>query len=176
MDEYIYSRNKYKTILDYINNIPKDIEIITLPWKNFGNNNIIKQPTSIVSSFTMCEDPNAYKERVVNNNWLGHCKSLVKTQNINALENHCSGLKENSNKTLYFSDFSEANIKLYDITSQNLHINHYQHMSHEYYTTVKMIRGDAQGPINNYELNRFNNENTYFNVTSDYELHNKYFK
>lgn len=44
LDEYIYSRNNYKTILDYVNNIPKNIEKIIMPWKNFGNNDITNQP------------------------------------------------------------------------------------------------------------------------------------
>ena len=172
MDEYIYSRNEYKTIFDYVNNIPNNIEKIILPWKNFGNNNIVKQPPSIVSSFTLYEEANAYKERVHENNWRGHCKSLIKTQNLKVLEIHCSELNINDN--LHFSDFLQApNIKSYNITTQNLHINHYQHMSIEYYRNVKMIRGDGQGQINNYNLNRFKFENRYFNAVRDYELHNK---
>lgn len=173
IDEYIYSRNEYKTILDYINNIPKNIEIITLPWKYFGNNNIVEQPKSIVSSFTACDDPNGFKERLINDKrWIYYGKCLVKTQNLIKIEIHRSIIKDVS---IYFSDFSEANIKLYDITSQNLHINHYVHMSLEYYKTVKMPRGRGQrDSLNYYNLDRFNNENKTFNATSDYELHNKY--
>jgi hypothetical protein len=175
MDEYIYSRNEYKTIFDYVNNIPDNIEKIILPWKNFGSNNIIKQPSSIVSSFTMYEEANFYKERVRENNWRGHCKTLIKTQNLKRLEIHCPEL--NINDGLYFSDFSEApNINLYNISSQNLHINHYQHMSLEYYRNVKMIRGDGQGQTNNYNLNRFESEKRLFNWWNDYELHNKKIK
>ena len=122
----------------------------------------------------MCEDTNAYKERVSNQNWRGHCKCLVKTKNLFGLEIHCSSLT--SNNSMYFSDFLEvSDIKLYNITSQNLHINHYQHMSLEYYTNIKMIRGGGQRQNNHghYNLNRFNDENKYFNVVSDCELYNK---
>jgi hypothetical protein len=173
IDEYIYSRNEYKTTLDYINNIPKNIEKIILPWKNFGNNNIVNQPKCIVSSFTMCEDTDGYKERVSDQNWTGHCKCLFKTKNLFGLEIHCSKLSLNN--SLYFSDFSEvSNNKLYDLKSQNLHINHYQHMSLEYYTNVKMIRGGGQTKkMCHYNLDRFNNENKIFNAVSDCELYNK---
>jgi hypothetical protein len=74
---------------------------------------------------------------------------------------------------LYFSDFSTADRELYDETKQFLHINHYQHMSLEYYTNVKMIRGPGNSAGNGYNINRFNNEKLFFNVVSDCELSKK---
>ena len=170
MDEYIYSRKSFKTILDYINNIPEHIECITLPWKNFGNNGVRMQPKSIVSTFTMHEEPNSFKQRTMNANYLGHCKSLTKTKNINRLNVH---INQNIKKEVYFSDFTLLNFKSYDIKNQNLHINHYQHMSFEYYTKIKMLRGRGQCNMKTYDLNRFNHENTIFNRVRDLELSNK---
>jgi len=171
VDEYIYSRNQYKTILDYIHHIPKHIETILLPWKNFGNNHLVKQPKHIVSSFTMREDIKSYVKTVKHkNNLIGYCKSLIKTKHLKQLENHCSKL--NAQK-LYFSDFSKANINLYNMSQQNLHINHYQTMSLEYYTNVKMKRGNGQDSHNYYTLDRFKDQQKYFNVKRDYELKRK---
>ena len=177
MDEYIYSRNNFKTIKEYVNNIPENIEGIALPWKNFGSNNIQMQPESIVSSFVMREDKDEFNKRIINNNVVGNCKCLTKTTNIKLLNVHEAN---RYNSDLYFSDFTLFNkidLNSYDINSQNLHLNHYQHMSYEYYTSVKIIRGNAQNSFNGYNLFRFYDENILFNKIEDYELaNNKYVK
>ena len=46
-------------------------------------------------------------------------------------------------------------------------------MSLEYYKDVKITRGNAQNSFNGYNLYRFVDENKYFNVICDYELHDK---
>jgi hypothetical protein len=168
-DEYIYSRKENKTILDYINTIPENIKAILLPWKNFGSNNIINHPESIIATFIMRENENDFKKRV-NQNWYGHCKSLTKTEIINKLNVHTN---HNISQEMYFSDFTLGNFELYDINKQNIHINHYQHMSYEYYTKIKIIRGDAQNSNNGYNLKRFYNETTIFNSVEDIELYLK---
>ena len=170
MDEYIYSRNGYATIKEYVDAVPENIECIILPWKNFGNNAIDAQPTSIVSAFVKREDISEFKERIKDGNWLGHCKSLMRTKNLRRLNTHVSVL---SNEHFYCSDFTNMDIKSYNSSNQNLHLNHYQHMSYHYYTTVKMIRGDAQTWFNRYNLTRFRSENAIFNKIEDYELANK---
>jgi hypothetical protein len=142
-----------------------------LPWKNFGNNNIETQPKSIVNTFTMREDDNNFKKRTINENFLGHGKCLIETDNILELENHCSTLTKNNN--IYFSDFTCYNPEYYNMSNQYLHINHYQHLSREYYTTIKIIRGDAAGFSNFYNIERFNRENLIFNEIMDLELFTK---
>ena len=170
IDEYIYSRKNFKTMLEYVNNIPEHVECITFPWKNFGHDNILLQPDSIICNFKKCEDSTHFKKRVIDN-ILGHCKSLTKTKIINQLNTH---IPNNNTNDIYFSDFNKFNFEYYDLENQNIHINHYQHMSYEYYTTIKMIRGDAQHSHNDYTLDRFYNENNFFTCINDDELCNKY--
>jgi len=175
MDEYIYSRNNFKLISDYIKTIPEHVESILMPWKNFGNNNINLQPKSIKSSFTKREDFSHYIQRIIDHNWVGHCKSLTRTKCLFHLNTHVCELNSNS---MHFSDFSIVdfnpdNFKKYNLYNQNLHLNHYQNMSYEYYSNVKIKRGDAQSQNNNYTIERFHNESNIFNQTDDVELSNK---
>lgn len=175
MDEYVYGRRNFKSISDYVKTIPEHVECILMPWKNFGHNNINLQPRSITSSFTKRENCSHFIERVINHNWLGHCKSLTRTKDLSYLNTHICGLNKNS---IYFSDFSVVNYSLdnfkkYNLDNQSLHLNHYQNMSYEYYANVKIKRGDAQSQTNNYTMDRFHNESNIFNQTDDAELSNK---
>lgn len=170
MDEYIYSRNGYRTIKEYINKVPENIDCILLPWKNFGNNGVDMHPDSIISTFIRREDEIEFKKRIVEENWFGHSKSLFRTKNVTRLNTHIPILVI---ENIRFSDFTGIDMKKYDGSCQPLHLNHYQHMSYHYYTKVKMIRGDAQTWFNRYNLTRFHRENTIFNKIDDHELANK---
>lgn len=175
MDEYIYSRKGFQTLSEYFLTMPSHIDNIVLPWKNFGSSNIISQPESIKSGFISCEDPLHFKKRITEN-FVAHCKSITKTSSVISLNVHeCN--KHISNK--YFSDFSliTNNLDFYDINKQYIHLNHYQHMSKQYYNEVKIKRGDAQtDSTNNYHMERYIYENTFFNKVNDYELAVKNYK
>jgi len=167
IDEYIYSRNGYKQIIDYVNIIPESVSKIVLPWKMFGSNGIIEQPSSIISSFIKREDNDRFKKRISTFH-IGHCKTLTRVKNITLLETHSPIINNNEKCTL--SDFStfNNNFQEYNIDKQNLHINHYTTLSFNYYKNIKMIRGGGQGA--KYTLDKFNEQNKYFNEIEDIEL------
>lgn len=168
IDEYVYSRNGYSKITDYINKISDDISQIILPWKMFGSNTIIKQPLSIISSFTKREDNSRFKNRIKSSHF-GYCKALTRVSRLKQIETHKPTLNSGC---IRFSDFSELDgFNTYFIEKQYIHINHYTNMSLEYYTNIKIKRGGGQGGV--YTLNRFNHENTVFNEVEDIELKNK---
>lgn len=169
VDEYIYNRNQFKTISDYLKSVPNNINQIILPWKMFGNNNQKKQPTSIIDSFIKREDYVNYKKRI-NMHFVGHTKCITRTDTLVKLETHSSEIinpvKTFSNFELFNGDF-----KSYDIEKQIIHINHYTNLSLEYYTQIKIKRGGGQG--GKYNLEKFGFENKIFNNTIDDELKNK---
>ena len=51
LDEFIYARNGFKTIKDYLGTIDKDIYKIRIPWKLFGSSGLKKQPNSVIQHF-----------------------------------------------------------------------------------------------------------------------------
>lgn len=52
LDEFLYARNGYNTITEYLDTIPNEINQISIRWKMFGSNGYIDQPESIIKSFT----------------------------------------------------------------------------------------------------------------------------
>lgn len=48
LDEFIYARNNYNKITDYLNTLSDDISQIKIPWKVFGSSGFIEQPKSVI--------------------------------------------------------------------------------------------------------------------------------
>ena len=51
MDEFIYARNGFKTIKEYLETVNKDIYKIEIPWKLFGSSGFKIQPDSVIQNF-----------------------------------------------------------------------------------------------------------------------------
>ena len=172
LDEFMYARNGYKTIKEYLRTVNKDVEQIKVPWKMFGSSGHKKQPKSIIKGFT--------RRKKYNNRTLIEAKSIVRGKSLVKLDIHSHKI----NHSVVLGPYNEHSYACaFEITNETvlktsyLHLNHYQHMSYEYYTSVKIIRGNAQNSFNGYNLFRFYDENILFNKIEDYELaNNKYVK
>ena len=169
IDEYIYARNKYEKIIDALDDLPSNIETIWVPWKIFGSNGHIKQPTSIVQSFT--------KRSYQQGSFLGHGKSIVKAQNL--LNFGCCGhyVEVENNSTIntpngnnyYQFDFNENSCSNF-----NLQLNHYMLLSEEYYLNIKCNRGGGEsGLVVKYSIDFFRDNDKKHNIINDTELLNK---
>lgn len=146
VDEYIYNRNPKQSILTFIQKTPDDVCEIQLRWKMFGSNGLDSQPSSIRTSFLQRKKDS---ENTI--------KCIVNTKLVNKLDVH-SHNDNPSLKSIYQPD--------------ELELNHYAIMSKEYFTKVKMTRGD----VANGDLNTFR-DMSYFkkydhNEVIDDELHN----
>jgi hypothetical protein len=137
VDEYIYYRGK-KVLKDYINSLDQSkISNITLNWKMFGSNGHVTQPKSIRTSFvTRKEELHKNVKSIIN---------ISVTPNVDIHNHiHTSGKGINNPKELA--------------------LNHYPLMSQEYYTKIKMTRGDSNNSAYNnardwqYFLDNDNNE------------------
>jgi predicted DNA-binding protein len=166
IDEYIYARNSYKSIIDVLERLPSNIETIWLPWKIFGSNNHDQHPNGIINNFT--------KRSNQPNNFLGHGKSILKTKNL--VNFGCCGhyveIRNNTNiytpngDNYYIFNFTEENCSKF-----NLHLNHYMLLSKEYYLKIKCSRGGGEsGLTNKYSINFFIDNDKNYNIINDNEL------
>jgi hypothetical protein len=166
IDEYIYARNGYKTIVDVLDRLPSTIETIWIPWKIFGANGNIKHPNSVVANFTKRSD--------VPDKFLGSGKSIFQTKNL--LNFGCCGhyveLKDNTRihtpngDNYYLFNMTEENCSKF-----NLHLNHYMFLSEEYYLKIKCSRGGGEsGLIGKYSIDFFRENEKKHNKVLDDEL------
>jgi len=168
MDEYIYARNGFKTISEYLSSVPPTIGKIVLPWKLFGSNGIITHPNKIIPVFTQRQSDKDYLQYSKLNR-LGYSKTIARTTNLNNVKTHDQCI---SSGEVVFSDYTSSSDYLrYDSAKQFLHINHYTHLSLQYYNEIKIKRGGGQGGV--YDMARFNILDEMCNAITDMELSNK---
>lgn len=170
LDEFIYAKNGFNTIKEYLCSLKSDISTVKIPFKMFGSNNIIHQPDSVIKNFTKREQYIQTKEV--------YAKCITRTKYLNSLDIHEShtggnGLVISSYKNKICSnnrggcDIDEDIIK-----NSYLNLNHYQLQSNDWYLKIKCTRGDAvfehDGPNKSFKL--FNTLDKYFNDIEDSEL------
>jgi hypothetical protein len=171
IDEYVYSRKNYKTISNFLKNVPKNIEKIWIPWKIFGSNNHKNQPDNIVKSFI--KRGNSVKQEF----GLGKC--IARTKNL--INFGCCGhnIQLTKNNFPYYPNLKiilkNDNLKeLNNLDSHFLHLNHYMTMSEEYYREIKCKRGGGEsGIIYKYTIKYFYDNQKIYNSIQDTELFNK---
>jgi len=120
LDEFVYSRNGFDKISDYLRTVPENISKILLLWKMFGSNGHIEQPPSIIKGFT---------KRALDFSSVLNCKAILRGNRIILLDLHNSSVQ---GETLS----PEPNCF-------HLHLNHYAIQSFNWFMKVKASRGDA---------------------------------
>jgi hypothetical protein len=150
LDEFVYARNGFATITDYLRTVPKDVSCIALPWKLYGSSGFDKHPeTGVVSNFTYRDDYEPKGDGKIMNGmcspgWM-YSKYIARISQIINLQVHKVTIKSgrlllpDGNNGTPDSDFqliTEDSLKNY-----NLHINHYVIQSREFFERVKMTRG-----------------------------------
>ena len=171
LDEFVYARNGYKTIkqfckrkLDYM-----EFSSIRIPWKSFGSNGHIQQPPSIKEHFTMRMDYDKY-------HWeQGKC--LHRVDKIHGVDVHASRIPlapiydatlDPGPHSANFDGITEGYLDRCHLVA-----NHYTMQSEEFWTNVKMTRGDAatiDGTWNGRNMDLFNHRNSYYNDRYDNEI------
>ena len=157
MDEFIYARNGFKTIKEYLETVNKDIYKIEIPWKLFGSSGFKKQPNSVIQNFIhrkkfpKFNTHTNHSERVVNIKTISRGPHLqeIKVHNSVVANLHQSfPVREVSSNSRLVREIGFWNISFTMINEQllkthSLHLNHYRIQSWEYYKKVKMTRGDG---------------------------------
>lgn len=149
LDEFAYARED-ATIKEFINIWGKTFDQVLIPLKTFNSSGHIKQPKSVVDSFT--------SRRLYETYML--YKPIARTSCINKIKiNYCtlkSGLTTNSSFTLFSDKFVTDDSRIDNLTALNFrHVgdgklekskvisNHYTTQSQEWFYNVKAVRGTA---------------------------------
>ena len=171
LDEFAYSRNGFATIAEYLHSLPPSIEAVNLLWKIFGSSKYIDQPSNVVNSFL-------YRKKDCSN-CIGWQKQIVKTEFLSKIKNH------DNNRSMTICSDNELMVRSVTLNfmspietervleKANVHLNHYQVQSYNWFKSVKCKRGDVYLA----DLNNIRNEAYFqsydFNEVFDDELYLK---
>ena len=187
IDEFVYTRNGYHNIKDFLIKNGDNFDQIIFKLKLFNSNNHIIQPTSVIDGFTSRVDYNFFYNPLP--------KSISKTNMIKHITAHFSFLKEGGvtcddlfeKKTDIFSKENAKKIDVIDfrnecsicdeneLSNSILVGNHYSVQSEDWFFKVKATRGVCGWPgsefneISKYFENYFKKLNNRKRI-DDFEL------
>ena len=149
LDEFIYSRNEYKTTKDYLDSVPDTVSLVCVPWKLFGSLNpdgsfIEKQPPSVINGFLChkCYDEIGEFKQV---NGM-EVKSFVRTIKATTVHIHTASRTDGDairpNGRIINGDPHLTGSTI-EFTQDNLACNHYITQSLDWFDNVKSKRGLA---------------------------------
>lgn len=153
LDEFMYSKNNYDTITDYLRTLDDSIGCINIPLKMFGSSGYRQQPSSVISSLTRRQSHNTTTmvKSIIRTKYLEklhiHNSQLLPCQTINSMGQPIDHINSIAPQT------EEIIIKSY------LNLNHYPIQSYEWFKNVKMTRGDVAYSEDKYQTIR---NNQYF--------------
>jgi hypothetical protein len=171
LDEFLYARSSFSTIKHFLSGLQNNTKQVYIPWKMFGSDGHLHQPENIIHSFTK---RNVYDKRMLIN---GKC--ITRTRYLKKIGIHQS--HTNAGGVIITSDGSvkEPDDNDWVYTSEEilkdsvLHLNHYAIQSWEFFSRVKMTRGDASSASVDY----IRDKNYFYaydnNIVLDEELHCK---
>jgi hypothetical protein len=141
LDEFIYARKSFETIMEYLQTLPDHVSAVRIPWKMFGSNGFKEQPKRVVRSFLM-------RDSVRNKSYFGSVyKTIVRTSKLTLINHHWPLISDGTyidpdNKPVK----DPRNIPLFteqELEGYYLHNNHYRLQSFNWFMKVKVPRGDA---------------------------------
>lgn len=172
-DELLYSRKGFKTIVEYLDTLPKDISQVKVPWKLFGSSGLVDHPESVAKSFVYMDPDLVYDEdREVYDE--SHVKSIARVSSVISLNIHAHKIKSGKSIVVSGKDVEDDMrpwVPYEDIDNNPLHCNHYFTQSEQYFREKQIMRAGGNNPNWRKDMNWFNeNKDKY---TFDDELATK---
>jgi len=174
LDEFVYARNGFNTIKEYLNSLQQDVSQIHIPWKIFGSSDFIQQPKSVIQNFTW--------RQIYNTPTKIECKCIIRGNNLKTLHIHHSiSNNKNGNKDIFSNNrlFITKDINFIENLNENflsnsfLQLNHYRIQSWEFFSKIKKSRGDVtQSSWDNLRDKKYFDSSNYKHI-EDNELKNK---
>jgi len=153
LDEFIYARNGFHTIKEYLSTIDNKVSQIFIPWKIFGSNGNVTQPECVIKNFTMRINydkkdgfQGVIKER---DEIYSFTKTIVRTKFLISfgIHNHKTNVKKyitsDGQCDSIHNNVSFAKINENILKQSNLHLNHYAIQSYSWFMKIKSTRGDS---------------------------------
>lgn len=181
LDEFVYARNGFETIADFLKSRSKFVGLIRIPWKIFGSSGLVKQPTKIVDSFVKRSRYDGLIKPGMNRKKKSLGKVIVRNRFLKKIHIHSCDLYWgcliiNANGEL-LSNFYKHHQQISEEILQNsyLQLNHYAIQSLEWFREVKSKRGAADGAAHEEVRNQkyFDDYDSRSNDIKDLELADK---
>lgn len=178
LDEFIYARNGFSTIKDYLGTLDDSISRVFVQWKLFGSNGYLEQPENVIQSFTkrLHYDKLEGGQGVIFHEGVkyGLHKSIARTRDVIRLEIHSIHTTKKSITSDNCESFHESFSLIDEQILQNscLHLNHYCIQSYNWFMKVKTTRGSANSESSEYIRNEdyFRSFDAVCNDIDDFEL------
>ena len=186
IDEYVYARNGYKKITDYLKSLSPSIDGVRLTFKMFGSSDSVCQPASIISEYTKRSKDNVLLPPPQNWNYktiyrnkksdvpraiyahapepLGTTIFPVKKDPENPTYSYVSNGRQYCDRALRFKE-----------SEKYLNLNHYAIQSKEDFYFIRSRKGDVN--IKSWEKNNLRDYDFFkqrdFRGEEDHELFKK---
>jgi len=156
LDEFIYARNSFSTLKEYLYSLEDSISQVFIPWKLFGSSGFNTldqtQPTKVVDHFIKriyYDKESGFQGVIIEKlNKYSHTKCIVRTNYLIKFDVHSH---QTSNRnwigTNHASDIHNTHL-FYKINEDSLsksclHLNHYVIQSYDWFMRVKATRLDV---------------------------------
>jgi hypothetical protein len=138
LDEFMYARNGFNTMKDYLKSLKDNINHICIPWKMFGSNGHITQPNNVINNFLLRSSTETTLP----------CKSIIRGSALKKLKIHSSETNKmtgiySSSGVLSNCDPNKQCVSEEILLNSMIHLNHYAIQSFEWFKNIKMTRGGA---------------------------------
>jgi hypothetical protein len=170
LDEFLYAKNGFQTVAEYLVQVPSSVVQIMVPWKLFGSSGWDsvekKQPKSVVSSFTRRTNYNKstggfhgvvtdrYRTRFSINKCLVRSRALVSfgvhSHQVEAGQTSVTSNVDETHPSKKLSwtlegnqNFAFSRIDEGILRQSALNLNHYAIQSLDWFMRVKATRGDG---------------------------------
>jgi hypothetical protein len=149
LDEFIYSRNGFSTIKEYLGTLDESISTVFVPWKMFGSNGYQEQPKQVTSTFTKrlnYDKPDGFQGVIFHEGVkCGLHKSIARSRDVVNLDIHSvHATKKSITSDHRTSENLPPAFSLIDeqiLQNSCLHLNHYCIQSYDWFMKVKATRG-----------------------------------
>ena len=182
LDEFIYARNNFKNIKEYLNTLDDKISQVFIPWKMFGSSgfNTIdkKQPESVIKNFikrtNYDKDCNFQGVIMEGDDKYSLTKCIVRNKYLKKFGIHSHEMTNNNfigpdnNNSIKNNVFYKINEKI--LSESFLHLNHYPIQSYEWFMRIKATRGDSVCVKNVRDENYYRSFDNSSNDIEDNEL------
>jgi len=155
LDEFIYARRNYSTILEYLLTLSTDVSVVSIPWKMFGSSGHKDHPKSgIIQNFTYRKLYNGQGSTplMMNDPSMMYLKTISRPARISQLGIHeqepTHGRCIRSDGTTIKCNTTLDKINETLLENAALHLNHYAIQSRDFFFTIKTSRGDSMSDKN----------------------------